>query len=164
MREQMPTFAGRKTARDEQSTIMAGVVPLHSDPGHFMETDMTILVDCNPSFGSRYPYLMVSDDCAEELIRFGSCLGLKKEWLRNDNGLTHFRINWIKREEALRKGARAASMKEICKLLKGNSGGNGKEPGPEAATDRKDHRETPRLQKTRGRGLEGKVQRRTAGA
>jgi hypothetical protein len=78
-----------------------------------------IIVDCNPLHGSRYPYMMASDQCAEELIRFGSSLGLKKEWIRNELGLTYFRINALKRQEAIAKGARQASMREICAIAQG---------------------------------------------
>lgn len=77
-----------------------------------------ILVDCNPDPGSRYPYLMASDECAEELIRFGSSIGLKREWIRNELGLTHFRINALKRAEAIAHGAREASMKEIVYIAR----------------------------------------------
>lgn len=74
-----------------------------------------ILVDCNPDHGSRFPYMMASDECAEELIRFGSRIGLKREWIRNELGLTYFRINALKRQEAIAHGAREASMREIVK-------------------------------------------------
>jgi hypothetical protein len=77
-----------------------------------------ILVDCNPDHGSRYPYMMASDQCAEELIRFGSSIGLKKEWIRNELGLTYFRVNALKRQEAIAKGAREASMREIVQIAR----------------------------------------------
>lgn len=80
-----------------------------------------ILVDCNPDPGSLYPYMMASDECAEELIRFGSSIGLKREWIRNELGLTYFRINALKRQEALAKGAREASMKEIVRIAEGRA-------------------------------------------
>lgn len=80
-----------------------------------------ILVDCNPDPASRYPYLMASDECAEELIRFGSSIGLKREWIRNELGLTYFRINALKRSEAIAHGARPASMKEIMEIAEGRA-------------------------------------------
>jgi len=71
-----------------------------------------ILVDCNPEHGTRYPYMMVAT-CPGELAAFGRKLGLKAEWIRRDFGIEHFRINALKRREAIAKGAREASMKEI---------------------------------------------------
>lgn len=72
-----------------------------------------ILVDCNPEHGTRYPYMMVATCGREELVEFGRRLGLKAEWIRSDYGTPHFRINAIKRREALALGAREASMREI---------------------------------------------------
>ncbi len=72
-----------------------------------------ILVDCNPEHGTRYPYMMVATCGREELVEFGKKLGLKAEWIRRDAGVEHFRVNAIKRSEAIAKGAREASMKEI---------------------------------------------------
>lgn len=72
-----------------------------------------ILVDCNPEPGSRYPYMMVASCGADELAAFGRRLGLKAEWIRRDYGIEHFRINALKRSEAVALGARPASMKEI---------------------------------------------------
>jgi len=74
---------------------------------------MAILVDCNPEHGSRFPYMMVATCGAGELVEFGKKLGLKAEWIRRDFGIEHFRINALKRREAIAKGAREASMKEI---------------------------------------------------
>ena len=72
-----------------------------------------ILVDCNPEHGSRFPYMMVATCGREELAEFGRRLGLKAEWIRRDFGIEHFRVNAIKRREAIEKGAREASMREI---------------------------------------------------
>jgi hypothetical protein len=83
----------------------------------YMVRNMAILVDCNPDHGRRYPYTMLSDEGVEELVRFGSRIGLKEEWLQNDDGVTLFRINYPKREEALAKGAIQASMREIVAAI-----------------------------------------------
>jgi len=82
-----------------------------------------ILVDCVPEHGTRYPYMMVATDGREELAAFGRRLGLKKTWIRGEGSgarrrptdfdIPHFRINALKRREALALGAREASMKEI---------------------------------------------------
>lgn len=76
-----------------------------------------ILVDCNPEHGTRFPFMMVSDQGEDELIRFGSSIGLKKEWLQNDNGVSHFRINALKRKEAILRGAKEANMREIMEAM-----------------------------------------------
>lgn len=74
---------------------------------------MAILVDCNPEHGTRFPYMMVATCGIGELAAFGRRLGLKAEWIRRDFGIEHFRVNALKRREAIAKGAREASMKEI---------------------------------------------------
>jgi len=76
---------------------------------------MAILVDCNPEHGTRYPYMMVATCGHKELAAFGRRLGLKAEWIRRDFGIEHFRINYLKRREAIALGAREASMREIVK-------------------------------------------------
>ena len=80
-----------------------------------------ILVDCNPEHGTRFPYMMVATCGHEELAEFGRRLGLKAEWIRRDFGIEHFRINAIKRREAIEHGAREASMKEIVQALEGRA-------------------------------------------
>lgn len=77
-----------------------------------------ILVDCNPEHGTRYPYMMVATCGVGELAAFGSRLGLKAEWIHNDFGIPHFRVNAIKRSEALALGASEASMREIVEATK----------------------------------------------
>lgn len=74
---------------------------------------MAILVDCNPDANDRFPYVMTSDESLDELVRFASRMGLKREWLEDVDGAPHFRINHLKRKEAIVKGARATSMREI---------------------------------------------------
>lgn len=84
---------------------------------------MAVYVDnLNPCIPNKnWPYKkschLIADD-EKELHAFAECIGLKRSWYQKNSTSSHYDLNASKRVQAVKKGARQLSNKQMAKKIR----------------------------------------------